>query len=76
MKPGWNTPFDKPTFETAEDAALMAMKKEMVRVASVSRKDENKVEVTLEVDDDPSGQFPMTVVCEQLQNGRRRQVAR
>jgi hypothetical protein len=76
MKPGWNPPFGKPTFETAEDAALMAMKKDVVRVASVSRKDENKVEVTLEVDDDPSGQFPMTVVCEQLQNGRWRQVAR
>lgn len=62
--------FGKPTFETAEGAALMAMKKDVVRVASVTSKNERKVEVTLEIEDDPSGQFPMTVTCEQLPSGR------
>jgi hypothetical protein len=75
IKPGWNPPFGKPTFETAEEAALMMMKKGVVKVTVVVPKGENTVDVTLEVDDDPSGQFPMTVTCEQLPNGRWRQVS-
>jgi hypothetical protein len=74
IKTGWNPPFGKPTFETAEEAALMMMKKDVVRVASVIPKGERRVEVTLEVDEDPSGQFPMTMTCEQLPNGRWHQV--
>jgi hypothetical protein len=66
IKPGWNPPFGRPTFESAEEAALMMMKKDVVRVGSVTPKEDNKVEVTLEVDNDPSGQCPMTIVCEQL----------
>lgn len=50
------------------------MKEDVVRVASVVPKEEKRVDVTLEVDDDPSGQFPMTVTCEQLPSGRWRKV--
>ena len=74
IKPGWNPPFGKPTFESAEDAALMMMKKDVVRIASITPKGENKVEVELQVKEDPSGEFPMTVICEQLPNGRWRQL--
>jgi hypothetical protein len=74
IKPGWNPPFGRPTFDTAEKAALMAMNEDVVRVASIRQLHETKREITLEVDDDPSGQFPMTVVCEQMPNGRWRQV--
>jgi hypothetical protein len=73
--PEWNPPFGRPTFETAEEAALMMMKKDVVRVGFVAPKEDNKVEITLEVENDPSGQFPMTITCEQLPNGRWRQVA-
>jgi hypothetical protein len=73
-KPGWNFPFGNPTFETAEDAALEGMKADVVRTASRKPKGQNRVEIELQVDDDPSGQFPMMVMCEQLPNGRWRQV--
>lgn len=74
IKSGWNPPFGKPTFETAEVAALMMMKKDVVKVVSATPKGENTVEITLNVEIDPSGQFPMTVTCEPLQNGHWRQV--
>lgn len=74
VKPGWNPPFGKPTFETPEEAALMMWRKHTVRVESVTRKDDNKADVSLEDDNDPSGQFPMTITCEQLPSGRWRQV--
>jgi hypothetical protein len=73
-KPGWNFPFGKPTFETAEDAALLGFVKDGGIVCSVTPKGENEVEVTLELEGDSSGQFPMKVICEQLPNGRWRQV--
>jgi hypothetical protein len=52
----------------------MAMNEDVVRVASIRQVDETKREITLEVEDDPSGQFLMTVVGEQMPNGRWRQV--
>lgn len=76
IKPGWHPPFGNPTYETVEEAALEAMMKDAVRIASVSPRNANKVDVILEVDDDPSGQFPITITCEQLPNGRWRQVPR
>ena len=51
----------------------MMMAKDVVKVSLVTPKDEGKVEVTLEVDNDSSGKFPMTITCEQLPNGRWRQ---
>lgn len=71
MKEGWNPPFGRPTFETPDEAALMMWKRETVHVESIQESGQNTVEVTLVTDsDDPANQFPMTITCEQLPNGR------
>ena len=70
IKPGWNPPFGRPTFVTPEDAALVAMNREVVSVASVNVRGKGRVDVTLEARDDPGKHFPMTFTCVQLPNGR------
>jgi hypothetical protein len=73
IKPGWKADFRKADLRDAREAALLFFKREVVRVASVVPKDDSQVEIELVADEDPPGQFPMTVVCEQLANGRWRQ---
>ena len=73
IKPGWNPPFGRSTYESAEEAALEMMSKDVVKVTSITPTGENQVDVVLDADDDPSGLFPMTIKCEQLPSGRWRQ---
>ena len=70
VKPGWHPPFGDPTFATPEEAALVGLNKEVVRIGSKVDQGESLVEIVLEIDADESGHFPITVVCELLPHGQ------